>query len=100
MNMNDPLSWARSGVAFWTLMAEAQWVMTVRLMGLAGVLPLSQAERLRMVSEKGPAFGQAWLAAMAAAQAGQTVERVALAAMGPVGKATRANVRRLARRTR
>lgn len=93
----DPFSWAQSGVVFWTLMAEAQIVMSVRMLGLAGVLPLTQAERWRMVAEKGPAFGQAWVAAMSAAQAGQTIEQVALAAMGPVGKATRANVRRLAR---
>jgi hypothetical protein len=77
------------------MMAEAQWVMSIRMMGLAGVLPLTQAERQRMVAEKGPAFARAWSDAAAAAQAGHSAERVLLAAVKPIGRRTRANARRL-----
>jgi hypothetical protein len=87
----------RSTMAFWALMAETQTVMALRLMGIAGLWPVHSDENERMVAEKGPAFARAMLAGSMAAMRGASPDRVAIAAMRPLGRKTRANVKRLTR---
>jgi hypothetical protein len=93
--MMTSTSLMRSTFAFWTLMAETQVVMTLRILGMAGVIPVRADENARMVSEKGPAFARAIMAGSAAALRGASPDRVAMAAMRPLGRKTRANVKRL-----
>jgi hypothetical protein len=82
--------------AFW-MMAEAQWVIALRLAGMAGFWPMSASEPSRMVSEKLAAGQASAIAAMKAGMAGGTPGDVALAAIKPLRRRTRANARRLTR---
>ena len=79
------------------MLAEAQTVITLRLWGMAGLWPVSPSETSRMVSEKWPAFLQSAGAAGAAMMKGHGPDRIAEAALIPIGRRTRANSRRLAR---
>ena len=76
-------------------MAEAQTVVAIRTMGIWGVVPASPRERHAMVAEKGPAFLESAIAAGQAAAMGQTPVQVAEAALRPIGRQTRSNMRRL-----
>jgi hypothetical protein len=79
------------------MLAEAQIVITLRMMGMAGVIPASPGENARMVTEK-VATAQAAGAAMAkAAMGGASAPAVAAAGLKHVGRRTRANVRRLSK---
>ncbi|MBP1807470.1 antifreeze protein [Rubellimicrobium aerolatum] len=84
-----------SAVAFWTMMAEAQMVMTLRMMGMMGVLPAHKRENHTMMAEKAPAFAEAAMAAGAAMMTGKSPDEIAQAAIRPVARRTRANVKRL-----
>ena len=95
--MMSPVNVMRSTFAFWTMVAEANTVVTLRVLGLAGVLPADRAENGRMIAEKGPAFTAAMTAGGRAAMKGQTPDRIALAMIRPLGRKTRANVRRLSK---
>lgn len=91
----DPFGPWRAGIAFWTMMAEAQAVVAIRVLGMWGVIPASPRERRTMVAEKGPAFARAALAAGRAAAEGRPPLAVLEASVRPLGRRTRANVRRL-----
>lgn len=80
------------------MMAEANMVIAMRLMGMGGMWRVSPTENNRMVKEKtvaavasGQAMGQAILA-------GKSPAKVALAGMQPMRSRTNANVTRLAKR--
>ena len=79
------------------IMADAQVVIGLRVAGMAGFWPMGQAETDRMVSEKLAASVEAIGAAMRSAMAGGTAADVAMAAMRPVRRKTKSNVRRLSR---
>jgi hypothetical protein len=84
-------------VAAWTHIAvEAQTVIAMRLLGTAGLWHLPAKEQTRMVAEKWKAASEAGWAAWRAAALGGAPMAVALAFARPVGRATRANTRRLA----
>jgi hypothetical protein len=85
--------WLRTAV----MLAEAQAVIAMRLMGLAGLWRTGRAEPARMLAEKAAAAGQAAAAATRAALAGAGPAGIAGAALTPVARRTRANARRLAR---
>src|SRR5688500_9457293 len=76
MPQRDPFGPWRTGLAFWTMMAEAQTVVAIRTMGIWGVVPASPRERHAMVAEKGPAFLESAIAAGQAAAMGQTPVQV------------------------
>lgn len=80
------------------MLAEAQGIVAVRMMGLAGMVPMAPGEAARMVIEKQTAFTQAGLAATAAMMAGRTPTQVWGRALTPVGRTTRANAKRLTHR--
>jgi hypothetical protein len=77
------------------IMAESQTVIALRLSGLAGFWPMGGAEAARMVTEKLTAGNHAAQAALRAGLAGGSLPVIALAAMQPVRRRTRANARRL-----
>ena len=80
------------------ILAEAQMVIGMRMMGLMGLWRVLPTENARMSSEKISAFGEAALASSAAMLAGKSPAKVAEAALKPVARATKSNVKRLARR--
>ncbi|WP_179379835.1 antifreeze protein [Jannaschia marina] len=79
------------------MLVEAQGVVNLRLMGLAGLVPSRSDEVLRMVLEKQSAFAEAGLAATGALMAGKTPAQAYDLALAPIGRRTRDNARRLAR---
>jgi hypothetical protein len=74
---------------------EAQSVMALRLMRLAG--PGSQTEARRMVTEKVVALAEAQTATVAAVTQGGKSHRIAKKVLGVYKKRVRANRRRLTR---
>ncbi len=80
------------------MLIEAQTVIGLRMMGMAGVMTAAPGENTRMVTEKQTAFAQSGIAAMGALMAGKTPAQAYGLALTPIGQATRANSRRLSRR--
>ena len=90
----------RPALAATKIMAEAQVVIGLRVSGMAGFWPMGQAETDRMVAEKMQAGVDAAGAVMRSAIAGGNLPDMAMAALQPVGRKTKANVRRLSRKAR
>lgn len=88
------------GLSFKTgfMLAEAQMVIGMRLLGMAGMWRVLPSENARMSSEKVTALGQSAVAASTAMLAGKSPVLIAEAALKPVARATKSNVKRLARR--
>lgn len=80
------------------MMAEANMVIAMRLMGMGGMWRVNPAENTRMVQEKTDAAIASGAAMSRAILAGHSPAKVALAAMKPVRDKTRANATRLAKR--
>jgi hypothetical protein len=80
------------------MMAEANMVITMRLMGMGGMWRVTPAENSRMVNEKTAAAMASGQAMGQAIMAGKSPAKVALAAVQPVRSRTNANVTRLAKR--
>ena len=93
-----PWAYWSLGMNAWMLMAEAQAVIAMRMLGMAGVWNVTPMEDSRMVTEKMAALPQSMMAGSYAAMTGQSPERVAEAALRPLRRKTRSNSRRLARR--
>ena len=91
----DPIKSWRSAFALWRVMAEAQMVISLRVMGMWGVLPASRRENHSMTAEKAPAFAKAAMAAGTAAALGKSPDDVLQAAIRPLRRRTSANVKRL-----
>lgn len=98
MLRTNPFDFWRASLEATRIMAESQVVIGLRLAGMAGFWPMGQAETGLMVQEKLRAGLQSGEAAMRAGFAGGSLPEIALAAMKPVGKRTRSNVRRLVRK--
>ncbi len=77
------------------LVMEAQTVMTLRLLAMAGWIPARPGENTRMVLEKGPAISRSAAAATDALLRGKTPDEVFIAAMAPVTRRVRSNRKRL-----
>lgn len=80
------------------MLAEAQMVIAMRMMGMAGLWRVTPSENARMSSEKFTAFGQSAMAASTALVTGKSPAQVTEAALKPIARTTRSNVKRLARR--
>ncbi len=93
-----PFDLWRASVEATRIAAESQLVIGLRLAGFAGLWPMGQAESARMLVEKVTASLQAGEAALRTGLAGGSLPQIALAAMHPVGRRTRANARRLTRK--
>lgn len=77
------------------MLVEAQGVAGLRMMGMAGLMPASSDETMRMVAEKHTAFTESAMAGVGALWAGKTPAQAYGMALTPIGKATRANSKRL-----
>lgn len=80
------------------MLAEAQMVIGMRMMGMAGLWRVTPSENARMSSEKVKVMGQSAAAATQAVMAGKPPALIAEAALKPVARATKSNVKRLAAR--
>ena len=79
------------------MMAEANMVIAMRVMGMGGMWRVNPSENARMVQEKTDAAIASGAAMTRAFLAGQSPAKVALAGMKPVRAKTRANATRLAK---
>ncbi|MBN2629706.1 MAG: antifreeze protein [Rhodobacteraceae bacterium] len=93
----SPVDLMRLSMNTATMLMQAQTVIAMRMMGMAGVWKVSPGENSRMVSEKMRAGMKAGAAAQRSALAGGSVTDIAEAALAPVKRATAANARRLTR---
>lgn len=94
----NPFDYWRASIEATRILAESQLVIGLRLAGMAGFWPMGRAETGRMLAEKIAAGQQSGAAALKASLAGGSLPEIALAAMQPVGRRTRANARRLTRK--
>lgn len=89
----------RQSLALTTLMVEAQTVIALRMMGLAGVWPVPRNETQRMIREKPPVFAESLVAANRALWLGQGPEAALTAWTRPLARKTRSNRKRLSHRS-
>ena len=94
----DPMAFWRLGLQSGRMLAEAQAVIGMRMLGMAGLWSVTPSENRRMVEEKINAFTRAQTVAGAALMRGKPAAAVAGAALAPYAQATAGNVRRLSRR--
>jgi hypothetical protein len=94
----DPAAAMRLAVQSSMMLIEAQMIIAMRLMGMAGGWKVGTRENERMTSEKPAAMVASSMAAGRAMMAGASPQGVALAALKPIRARTRANARRLAQR--
>ena len=80
------------------MLVEASSVINIRMLGMAGVISSDAGEMKRMVTEKQTAFMESGRAAMGALMAGKSAAQAYGVALTPIGRTTRANSRRLAKR--
>lgn len=80
------------------MLAEAQLVVGMRVLGMLGLWRVLPSETALMSSEKVSALGEAALAASTALLAGKPAALIAEAALKPIRRRTSANARRLSRR--
>lgn len=93
-----PLDAWRATFAFGAMLAEAQIVIGLRMLGAMGAWSMPPGESVRMVAEKSAAMREAACAATNAAVRGKGPAAIAKAAVAPVRRRTRSNVRRLVKR--
>ncbi len=86
-----------AGIEAAMMLAEAQWVIALRMAGMAGFWRMGSGETSRMMSEKLDAGQASARAAMRVGMAGGSASAVALAAIKPLRRRTKANARRLTR---
>jgi len=77
------------------ILVEAQSVIQMRLMGMAGLWSVDSKENSRMVTEKLEAMVQATTDVGQVTMAGGSPDEIAAAAIAPMRNATRANSERL-----
>jgi hypothetical protein len=94
----SPIDAVRLAIQTSMMIAEANMVITMRLMGMSGMWRVTPAENDRMVKEKTDAVFASGRAMGRAIIAGKSPTKVALAAVEPVRSRTNANVTRLAKR--
>ena len=80
------------------MMIEAQSVIAMRLMGMAGLWSVSPQENHRMVAEKLEAMFRATSDAGMTTLRGGSPDEIAAAAIAPLRRATSANSKRLRKR--
>jgi hypothetical protein len=91
----SPFALWQTSATFWRLAAEAQTVIALRTLGMAGLWNTGKAENERMVSEKTEAFTQSAVASGRAMARGASPNQIARAGMKPLARKTKSNVARL-----
>lgn len=99
MALRNPIGdMMNASVAMTAMMIEAQTVIGLRMLGMWGMWNLGPLEHRRMWTEKADAAHRSGRAMAGALMSGASPAEAALAAVKPVRRHTRANVRRLTRR--
>jgi hypothetical protein len=98
MSPFSPLDMMRLSLNTMMMLTQAQSVMAMRMMGMAGMWRVTPQENRRMVSEKMSAGMASGIAAHSAMMSGASATAIAEAALTPVARRTAANAKRLARR--
>jgi hypothetical protein len=98
MRMFDPFGLMAPMIEASHIMIEAQTVIGLRMAGMAGLWPMAETETNDMVEEKLTAGRLSAEAVMRSGMAGESLSDMAMAAMEPVRRQTRANARRLQRK--
>ena len=80
------------------MLMEAQMVIGMRMMGMAGLWRVQPSENARMSSEKVSAISEAAIATSQAIMSGKSPALIAEAALKPISRRTKSNVKRLAAR--
>lgn len=93
-----PMDYWANALQLGYVMAEAQGIIAMRLLGAVGVWSVPKTENSRMLNEKVFAFVKGSTDASLAAVAGRTPDIVAAAAIKPIRQTTRANHKRLTKR--
>jgi hypothetical protein len=93
-----PIEMMRLSLRTGMMLAEAQMVIGMRMLGIMGMWRVQPSENTRMVHEKLAAGREAVLASTRAVLTGKPPALVADHALKPVRRRTSANVKRLARR--
>jgi hypothetical protein len=96
--MFSPFEAMRLSMQTAMMLAEANMVIGMRLMGMSGMWRMKPSENARMVTEKQAAGAEAALAMGRAVMLGGNAARVLEAGLKPVARRTKANVKRLAKR--
>ncbi len=97
MSLPTPFELWRLSMRSSRMMAEAQAVIGMRMMGMIGLWPVKPDECTKMLSEKLDAAFEAQGAVLRAAMKGGSGIDMVEAALRPVRRRTRANAARLAR---
>ena len=95
---NDPIRFWGNAVQLGMMVAEANAVIAMRTMGMAGIWSVTPQENRRMLTEKVTALTKAGSDAAVAAASGAGPDVVIAAAIKPVRRATSANAKRLGKR--
>ncbi|MCB2110719.1 MAG: hypothetical protein H6895_11925 [Defluviimonas sp.] len=93
--MNSGLDVMCASVSMAMMFGEAQAVIAMRTLGMAGFWPLAPDEHKRMWAEKAEAALRSGYAVSHALASGRSPAAVTLAAVHPLRRRTRANLRRL-----
>ncbi len=96
--MMTPFNLMRLSMQTGMMLGQANMVIAMRMMGMAGAWNVTPAENARMVQEKADAALASGTAMLRAAMAGKGLVAVAEAGLAPVARKTRANAKRLAGR--
>ncbi len=80
------------------MLAEAQSVIAMRVMGWSGLWSVTSTENDRMLSEKTEAMTRSIQNATLAAMTGKRPDEIVNAAVKPLRQKTRANAKRLGKR--
>jgi hypothetical protein len=94
----NPFAAMQNAIQLGLMITEAQSVVAMRIMGMAGIWSVTPAENARMISEKLSVVTRASTDATRAMIRGQGPEAVTAAAIKPLRQKTRANAKRLAKR--
>lgn len=95
---SSPFDIWRSGAELGALAFETHAVVTMRMMGMAGIWPVEKSENDRMMSEKQPAFAKAATAATKMAMQGGRMDEIVSAATKSLTTKARSNRKRLVKR--
>lgn len=94
----SPMDYWANALQVGYVVAETQVVVTLRLLGMAGVWSVTPAEDSRMISEKVYALTKAATDVSRVVMRGGAPNEIAAAAIRPIRQKTRANARRLGKR--
>ncbi|WP_394151906.1 antifreeze protein [Loktanella salsilacus] len=93
-----PLDLFKTQMEVGMMLAEAQSVIAMRMMGWGGLWSVATSENDRMVSEKTEAIMMSMQGAALAAMSGKRPDEIMNAAVKPLRQKTRANAKRLGKR--